>query len=319
MSRWWNRFWFRIDSTVALGLFRILFAVALFREIGTTTSRSVFAIEGGFHLPYVSFIGPVSEQAFQWIQRIQIVPVALLGVGLLTRPAIGALLLLQGYVFFADQLNFRNHPYFFLLLLVLLWFSPCDEALSLKRVWRRARGLPIHDDGYLGSWRPVTAQRLIQVQVSIVYFYAALHKVNPWFLGGHGLVEAMEDLFDGSSGDALRALLSRGTLESLTAFVTDPSHMRWPARAAVVTELFLAFGLWFRRTRPCAIAVGILFHAGIAFTMHIRTFSIATIATDLLIPDPATVPRWLAAAFGEQEQREALDGRCGSPSAPETG
>ena len=28
----------------------------------------------------------------------------------------------------------------------------------------------------------------------------------------------------------------------------------------------------------------------------------------LLFLDPATVPRWLAAAFGEQEEREALDG-----------
>jgi len=308
VSRLWNAFWFRSDSTVALGLFRILFAVALFREIGTTTDRSVFTIEGGFHLPYVSFVGPASEQAFHWIQRIQVVPVALLGLGLFTRPAIGSLLLLQGYVFFADQLNFRNHPYFFLLLLLLLLFSPCDEALSLERVWRRACGRAILDDGYLGSSRPLTAQRLIQMQVSIVYFYAALHKLNPWFLGGGGLVESVaQDLLASSSGDVLRALLPDRPLESLMGVLSAPSLMRWPACAAVAAEFFLAFGLWFRRTRPWAIAVGLGLHGGIAFFMQIRTFSLATVATYLLFLDPATVPRWFAQAFGESDQLGAAN------------
>ena len=60
IARWtttWNRFWFDESNTLALGLFRILFAVCLWREIGTTASRSRFAIEGGFHLPYFSFPG----------------------------------------------------------------------------------------------------------------------------------------------------------------------------------------------------------------------------------------------------------------------
>ncbi len=314
MSRAWNAFWFRSESTVALGLFRILFAFALFHEVRTTTSRSVFAIEGGFHLPYVSFLGPVSESAFHWIQGIQVVPVVLLALGLFVRPAIGSLLLLQGYVFFSDQLNFRNHPYFFLLVLLLLLFSPCDEALSLKRAWRKARGQTIPDDGYLGPARPVTAQRLIQAQVSIVYFYAALHKLNPWFLSGKGLQQALtDDLFQGWSGDALRALLSERALGSLRELVSAEAPLRWAAWAAVATELFLAFGLWFRRTRPWAIGAGLLFHAGIAFTMHIRMFSLATLASYLLFLDARTVPRGFAHAFGESEKLERK--RSAGPAA----
>ena len=45
--------------------------------------------------------------------------IILMGLGLFTRGAIGGLLVLQSYIFFADQLNFRNHPYFFLLVLVI--------------------------------------------------------------------------------------------------------------------------------------------------------------------------------------------------------
>jgi vitamin K-dependent gamma-carboxylase-like protein len=296
LGRAWDAFWFRSESCVALGLFRMLFAFVLLNEIRTTFYRSVFAIEGGFHLPYVSFLGPVSERTFDWIQAAQVVPVLLLGLGLFARPAIAALLLLQGYVFFADQLNFRNHPYFFLLVLLLLLFSPCDEALSLKRLWNKG-------EGYLGPARPVTAQRLIQVQVSIVYFFAALHKLNGWFLAGKGLEQALtDDLFHGWSGDMLRALLSERALASLRELLAAETPMRVAAWGAVATELFLAFGLWFRRTRPWALALGIPFHLGIAFAMHIRMFSLATISSYLLFLDPHTVPRWLARAFGESEE-----------------
>jgi hypothetical protein len=315
----WNAFWFRRDSTVPLALFRILFALALYREIGTTADRSVFAIEGGFHLPYVSFIGPMSAQVYEWIHRIEIVPVVLLGLGLWTRGAITSLLLLQGYVFFADQLNFRNHPYFFLLLLLVLLFSPCGEALSLSRVLRRARGKVIPDDGYLGPIRPLTAQRLIQVQVSLVYVYAALHKINPWYLGGNGLADFLSaDLLGGFSGDLFRALLSESALDGLVAAVADPGVMRYPAWVTVAAELFIAFGLWFRRTRWLAIAVGFGLHGGIALFMHIVTFSLATISSYLLFLEPATVTGWLARAFGETEQYERLHGArvLASPGGP---
>jgi vitamin K-dependent gamma-carboxylase-like protein len=305
LGRAWDAFWFRSESCVALGLFRMLFAFVLLNEIRTTFYRSVFAIEGGFHLPYVSFLGPVSERTFYWIQAAQVVPILLLGLGLFARPAIAALLLLQGYVFFSDQLNFRNHPYFFLLVLLLLLFSPCDEALSLKRVWDKARGRTIPGDGYLGPVRPVTAQRLIQMQVSIVYFFAALHKVNGWFLSGNGLEQALtDDLFHGWSGDALRALLSEHALASLRDLLAADTPIRLAAWGAVATELFLAFGLWFRRTRPLALALGIPLHLGIAFAMHIRMFSLATISSYLLFLDAQTVPRFLARAFGESEELE---------------
>ncbi len=49
MVRTWEAFWFSEGSTFSLGLFRILFALLLYREITTTLSKSLFAVEGGFH------------------------------------------------------------------------------------------------------------------------------------------------------------------------------------------------------------------------------------------------------------------------------
>ena len=98
-----------------------------------------------------------------------------------------------------------------MLVLMILVFSPCEDALSLKR-WLRRRPLQAPPPReYLGSWKPLTAQRLIQMQLSITYFYAALHKMNGSYLSGGVLSNLLaEDLFDGLSGQALLVFL--GTL-----------------------------------------------------------------------------------------------------------
>jgi len=82
-------------------------------ELPITRTLSVFAIDGGFHLPYVPFIGRITPETYALIHNLEIPFIVLLGLGILPRLSAGALLGLQGYVFFSDQLNFRNHPYFF--------------------------------------------------------------------------------------------------------------------------------------------------------------------------------------------------------------
>ena len=101
----WERFFYTKGSTAALGVFRILFAYCLFDEVNTTRAKSQFAIEGGFHLPYVPFIQPVPEQWYGWIHDLQYPLIVLLGLGAFTRASCGALLFLQGWIFFADSFN----------------------------------------------------------------------------------------------------------------------------------------------------------------------------------------------------------------------
>jgi hypothetical protein len=299
--RAWNAFWFGRGNTFTLGLYRVLFAYCLWREVGTTQNRSVFAIEGGFHLPYVPFVGPVSAEAYDWLHLAQYPFVALLGIGWFARPAAGVLLALQGYVFFADQLNFRNHPYFFLIVLAALAVSPCDDALSVKRWLRRRRGVPEDPRAYLGSFEPLTGQRLIQVQLSIIYFYAALHKMNGYYLSGGVLSRLLsDDLFDNLSGKLIYVFLPGTTIDRLEQWVERPATFLVPAVLTVAVELLLAFALWSRRLRPWAFAAGFALHAGIALTMNITTFSLATLATYLLFLNPSTLPDWLARQFGDE-------------------
>ncbi len=286
----WNRFFHAEAPALSLGLFRVIFACCLFEEVATTRRRSLSAIEGGFHLPYLPLIPNVSEGAFQLIHDLQYPFILLLALGIFSRLSCGVLLLLQGYVFFSDQLNFRNHPYFFLLLLFLLTFSTAADAASFRSVrlgMRQGTGLI---DSLIGPARPLTIQRMIQLQVCLVYLYAGVQKCTSFFVSGGVLAYHLtqsknywrpyfDALFDPAKADRL-----------VEKFMT-PQVQAAPSIFTVILELGLPFALWHRRTRPFALVVGVLFHVGIAALMDIWTFSGVMLGSYLLFLDPETMPR----------------------------
>jgi len=286
----WEGFWSSNGSTFNLSLFRILFAICLFLEVSRTFNISVFAIEGDFHLPYLELVPPVSAKTYEWIHDLQYPFILLLGLGLFSRFSCSALLVLQGYIFFADRLNFHNHPYFFLLVLFLVLFSPADDALSIKSILRAWKNRQPMTASLLGSKQPLTFQRLIQVQVCIVYLYAAFHKLNFGYLSGLILGYNLVDFSSvGRPGIVFKALFPDPFLTSMENFVLSEQTLMALSALTVVFELGLPLALWFRKTRPIAIILGIGFHLGIFFGMDILIFSLAMIATYLLFLDPETL------------------------------
>ena len=215
MNRWrralaaWNGFWFAQGSPIALA--------------------------GGFHLPYFDWIPTASPSAYSALHAVQYPMIVLLGIGLLTRASCIGLIAPQGYFFFADQLLFRNHPYFFLLVLTLLAASPCAAALSLDRVLQRFRRDTAAPQPPPGSDPPLTAQRLIQVQVSLVYVFAAIQKINVDYLDGLVLSTLYEtDLLEGTSFRVLSHFFDAGTLTTMQAYCGAPRN--WVALAWTSTR-----------------------------------------------------------------------------------
>jgi hypothetical protein len=296
LGRSWDRVWHAEGSTLSLGLFRLLFAFSLFQEVRTTRAKSLFAIEGGFHLPYrfvPDLIGPVTEATFHLLHVLQYPLIVLLGVGLLMRPAIVGLLVLQGYVFFSDALNYRNHPYFFLLVLVMLLCSPADESVSIKSLLRGDRRRESTFDALTGPLRPMTFQRMIMVQFSLVYFLSGLQKLNPSFLDGRLLAYVLERT---AHTWGAWPVLPGGLWEGAAAIqfhdlVLHPVVIMAASLVTVALEFVLPFTLWFPRTRSISIVVGIGFHLAILVTMGITVFSYAMMACYLLFLDPETLPR----------------------------
>jgi hypothetical protein len=266
-------------------------------------------VQGGFHLPYASFVPLLSPAIFAAVHRVEYVLVALLLVGLATRVACASLLVLQGWVFFADRMNFRNHPYFFLLVLALLLVSPCDETLSV-RAWLRGRrtlDAMLHPPA-----RALTAQRLIQLQITIVYVYAALMKLNPQYLSGSVIAQQAATWLgrDGSGAGDLAApgAVAAGVALAAGGVADAPERAPlWIALAwgSIALELFLATALWSPRLRAPAMLLGGLFHLGLGVLMQVWTFSVSYLAAYLLFLDPETLPRTFERAFARRRSKAA--------------
>ncbi len=292
----WERFWYAPAPTTALGVFRVLFGVALAIELTTSLEKQRFAIAGGFHLPYTVALPLVSEPVYRLLHWLQIPFIATFTLGVAVRVSAVVLVGLQGYLFFADQLNFRNHPYVFLVLLALFACTPASDAFSLVRVLRERRLTAL-----LGRDAPRIVARLIPFQVTVIYVYAALHKIHPAYFRGETL-----SYFFGLSFPTtpfwrwLSSFLSTETMASLQTAIGEPRNLAPVAIGTVALELLLPLGLWIPRTRRVAVVLGVGFHLGISVTMHILTFSLVMMASYVLFADPEAVHAWIGARLGRR-------------------
>ncbi len=129
--------------------------------------------------------------------------------------------------------SYSNHLYLIGTLSVLLALGRSGGSFSLDS---RRRG-PLSE---IPQW-PV---RLIQLQISVVYLYSAIGKVNMDFLSGNVLFNAANDSMFVPDLD----LLSNVPLLVVVSL------------GAVGAELFLAIGLWIPRTRRPCFGLGLGLH-----------------------------------------------------------
>jgi uncharacterized membrane protein YphA (DoxX/SURF4 family) len=315
----WEAFWFAEGPTLGLGVFRILFALTLVLEVGTNFEMQQNAVAGGgFHHPYAGFLPPPSERLYWLLHVVQWPASLLLAFGVAPRTACAVLLSAEGWVFFADRLAFRNHTYLSLLLTGLLLVSPCARSLSLASLFRGRRAARSEN-------APLTAQRLIQFQISALYFWSAINKLAPGFASGSVMAVAIGEkgLASGASGAILGALLPPETLARVVEAASRPENMVPGAYATIALELFLAFALWWRRTRPAAILLGVAFHAIIGISMDIGTFGLIATSSYVLFVEPGRLERLRARLLGRElpppgsdSEETPCSSRRSRPSSP---
>jgi hypothetical protein len=159
------------------------------------------------------------------------------------------------YLLACDRLQYHNNRFALLLLAFLLAFAPCDRSFAWLRGGPRGPA-------------PIWAQRLFQLQVSLVYASSSLSKIaDPDWFGGQVLwVRAARSLE-----------LFHGMGIALPSFVVAAFGSKWllgiVSKLAIGGELFLAIGLWLPRTRVLALWWGVLFHLGIELSAHVELFS----------------------------------------------
>ncbi|HUS65433.1 MAG TPA: HTTM domain-containing protein [Kofleriaceae bacterium] len=248
-----ERFW--LDFTMApqaLRLFRLLFFAVLALDMWLEMSHAPRYGAGDFnvsHLPALDGILPVPGRAFMVaLFAVSAYLAALTAFAGARRPVLIALASLFGVFYFSSQLDSYQHHYLMFLVLVILCFAD----------WRK------------GGW-PL---RLLLVQLSILYFYAAVSKMPAEWRGGQVLAAQVQE-------DWARAFIER-----LGGFGKA-------AKLVIATELFLAGAIQVRALRPVAAAVGIPFHLFIELSgFQIGLFSYFMLALyALMLPERPVV--WL--------------------------
>lgn len=265
MKRW------RIEGgdTYVLGLARVGVGALLFWE--TLAEARALASDGffgdRFHLSVFpdAWIPPRSIWVLLVAARLLFAAMATVGqsarIGLFGAGVLGI------YSMLCDRLAYHHNRYALFLFAILFSFAPSDRAFSLDRPPDQSRHGPL--------W----AQRLAQIQASIIYLAAGLAK----------LVDA--DWRNGIVlGDRVQRhgwmAIERGVPRGLVDFFADPNVASALAKGVIATELFLALGLWIPRTRVFALWLAVWFHLVIQFTARVETFSLLMACVLLLFATP---------------------------------
>jgi predicted DCC family thiol-disulfide oxidoreductase YuxK len=163
-----------------------------------------------------------------------------------------------------DEQTYSNHLYLLTLLTLLLAWADAGAAYSLdarRTGLRRVPAGPVH---------------LLRAQLSIVYGFSAIAKVNLLYI----------------SGAIISLNLEREGWLAMPAALHTPTFLVWVALATILIEAGIAVAVWSERWRPRAFAAGFALHLGIVLLMarterlQLAIFALEMFALYILFIDP---------------------------------
>lgn len=257
-----------LGDAYVLGAVRVALGVLLFAN----ALRAARELENGyfgdvFHWPFLpeALVPPCTVYA--GIVIAQLLLAVLVVAGHRARPALLASSVLGTYVLLCDRLQFHHNRWALLCYSLLLSFAPCDRSFT---VTTPAAGTRVG---------PLWAARLAALQVSIVYVASGGSKLlDPDWRAGQVILERFH-MFSGQA-------LARGVPQAVVDLLSQPDVTSALAKIAIATELFLAVGLWSRRTRAFALWWGLWFHLTIEVTSRVEWFTWLTLAAYALFVTP---------------------------------
>lgn len=262
-------------ETRVLGLLRLSFAFLL---LLLTLKLAEVVLELAyfgdvFHMPVLPASWVPTRHGYWLLLGAQGLGAVLALLGIAGRPALLLAASLGLYGLLCNRLEYHNNRYELLLLSVLVALTPCDRSFLPGRPARSGTG-------------PWWAVRLVGAQVSLVYLASSLGKLfDAEWRGGGVLLRRF--------GTGVPFLDQHG-LGLLSPLLRAPSFAHAASLAAIASELFLALGLWFGRTRALALWLGFMFHAGIELAAHVELFSYTMIAGYLAFVTPELRQRALS-------------------------
>lgn len=203
-------------------------------------------------LPYVSGVPVPTAELLPVLIAVWLAAGIAFTLGWRTRATGLVAVAAMGYTLLLDQQTYSNHLYLLAIMVTLLVLADSGARFSLDA---RRRGHV--------SATPAWPILLLKIQLTIVYVFGALSKINAVYL----------------SGAVIANNLSVGGIIAVPASWQVPGSEMAAGIAllSIMVELFLAIAFWVRPLRLPAATIGVLFHLGISLTLP------AGVAPELLI------------------------------------
>jgi uncharacterized membrane protein YphA (DoxX/SURF4 family) len=268
-------------SMRALALLRVLAGPAVLLHLQPFLSD---ALDGrtyrdAFYEPYAAWYPQLPDALYMALLGLAVVAAVSMSLGFLTRVATATTFTIVAYNLFLSTTHFHNNRAYLMIVLGLLAVAPCGRELSLDAWLRRRRGLPPLD-----TRAPAWPLWLLRFECAAVYGASGLSKLlDPDWFGGTVTWQRVE-----------RARDQLGSLPDwMVSLLTNRSFHTGAAKLIVLTELFIAVGLWRRATRYAAVWVAVCFHLAIEGSASVQVFSYLAIAVLVIWAVPSTRDRVL--------------------------
>lgn len=193
-------------------------------------------------LPYVAWAPEPTPPLVATLLVLWTASAACVAVGWWTRTAAAVLVGVLTVVVSLDQQTYSSHLYLLALVVALLALADSGRAFSLDARGARSGTPPTV---------PVWPLALLKAQVSIVYGFAALAKMNPEYATG----VTLGYLVPMDAGMQLLGVTAMVTLVALASL------------GSIAVEILLAVWLWVPGRRRAAFALGVALHLGMIASM----------------------------------------------------
>jgi Vitamin K-dependent gamma-carboxylase len=234
-----------------------------------------------FYEPYAAWYPELPRGIYVGLLLLAAVAAVAMSLGLFTRLATTTTFVIVAYNLFLSTTHFHNNRAYLVIVLGLLAVAPCGRELSVDAWLRRRQGRSALDPS-----APAWPLWLLRFECAAIYGASGLSKlVDPDWFGGtvtwQRVVRARDQLDGWPVPDWAWSVL------------TDRGFHTGAAKMIVLTELFIALGLWWPRIRYAAVWVAVVFHVTIEMTASVQVFSYLAIAVLVIWAVPSTRDRVL--------------------------
>lgn len=215
---------------------------------------------GGFNvaqLPFLDAIAP-GRELYSIAQLVSAYLFVLAACGVATRVVVPIATAIYGWLYFGSHLDSYQHHYLVFWLLVVASFVPWQRPADATPGTR------------VRSW----ALRLLLLELGILYFWAAISKLDGAWLDGRTL-----------------AIQMNASMKSLIQSTVGMAGASW---IVMLVELALAVTVWLPRAWPVAAPLGLALHLGIAWSgLEIGLFAWLMVGLYILVV-PDRIWLWIA-------------------------